>query len=516
MRSVRRLAVLGAIAVAIAAVALLVPAAPASAHPLGNFTVNEYSGLRVQSDRVLLDLVVDMAEIPTFQSRSDYDTNGDGRTDPAEATAYGSRACAQQSGRLRLQVDGQPVAPVKLISSALRFPPGQGGLVTLRLTCNLVAMSGPLHGEHRLDFHNANLTDRVGWHEITAVGDGATLVTSTVPRASVSRELTAYPNDLLRSPLNQRAASLRVRPGGARYSGPAAKLVLPGAALPRGIDQATRSFTNLVARRNISLGFGVLAFAIALFLGGLHALAPGHGKTVMAAYLVGQRGSMRQAGLVGLTVTTTHTLGVMVLGLVLSTSAVIAPERLYPWLGLASGVLLAGVGASLLTRAVRARRERSRAHAHTHAPHDHAPHDHDHPHAPHDHEHAPHAHGGRVHSHAPADPDRPLHWRSLVAMGFAGGMVPAPSALVVLLGAIALGHTWFGVVLVVAYGMGMAVTLTAAGILLVRARGALDRRAARRVRPSRFGDVARVLPLATSSLIVVVGLYLAARGAAQL
>lgn len=121
-----------------------------------------------------------------------------------------------------------------------------------------------------------------------------------------------------------------------------------------------------------------------------------------------------------------------------------------------------------------------------------------------------------MHSHAPVDPERPLHWRSLVAMGFAGGMVPAPSALVVLLGAIALGHTWFGVVLVVAYGMGMAATLTAAGILLVRARGALDRRAARRVRPSRFGDVARVLPVATSSLIVVVGLYLAARGAAQL
>ena len=527
MRSVRRLLALGAVAVV--ALAVLVPAAPASAHPLGNFTVNEYSGLRVQPDRVLLDLVVDMAEIPTFQSRSDYDTNGDGRTDPAEAAAYGSRTCAEQSARLKLQVDGAP-APVRVVSTALRFPPGQGGLVTLRLTCNLDAMSGPLHGERRLDFRNANFSDRVGWHEITAVGDGTTLVTSTVPRDSVSRVLTAYPNDLLRSPLNQRVASLRVRPGGARYSGPAAKFVLPGAALPRGIDQATRSFTDLVARRDISVGFGVLAFAIALFLGGLHALAPGHGKTVMAAYLVGQRGSMRQAGLVGLTVTTTHTLGVMVLGLVLSTSTVIAPERLYPWLGLASGALLAGVGAGLLTRALRARRARSRSHDHEHVIHDHTVHHH----AVQDRavqdravqdraiqdraiqDRAPHAHGGRVHSHAPVDPERPLHWRSLVAMGFAGGLVPAPSALVVLLGAIALGRTWFGVVLVVAYGMGMAVTLTAAGILLVRARGALDRRAARRVRPSRFGDLARVLPLATSSLIVVVGLYLAARGAAQL
>jgi ABC-type nickel/cobalt efflux system permease component RcnA len=501
VKAARRLLALGAVAI----VTALVPAAPASAHPLGNFTVNQYSALRVQPDRVLLDLVVDMAEIPTFQSRSDYDTNGDGRTDPAEARAYSSRTCARQSAQLKLQVDGEP-APVRVIDGSLRFPPGQGGLVTLRLTCNLVAMSGPLHGERRLDFHNANLGDRVGWHEITAVGDGTTIVSSTVPRESVSRALTAYPNDLLRSPLNPRAASLRVRPGGASASGPAARLVLPGAALPRGIDQATRSFTDLVARRDISVGFGVLAFAIALLLGGLHALAPGHGKTVMAAYLVGQRGSMRQAGLVGLTVTTTHTLGVMVLGLVLSTSAVIAPERLYPWLGLASGALLAGVGAGLLTRAVRARRTRAHAHAvHARAVHAHAVHTH-----------AVHTHGGRVHSHAPLDPERPLHWRSLVAMGFAGGLVPAPSALVVLLGAIALGRTWFGVVLVIAYGMGMAMTLTAAGMLLVRARGALDGRAARRGRPSRFVDLTRVLPLATSSLIVVVGLYLAARGATQL
>jgi ABC-type nickel/cobalt efflux system permease component RcnA len=125
-----------------------------------------------------------------------------------------------------------------------------------------------------------------------------------------------------------------------------------------------------------------------------------------------------------------------------------------------------------------------------------------------------------VHSHAPIDPERPLHWRSLVAMGFAGGMVPAPSALVVLLGAIALGRTWFGVVLVVSYGLGMAVTLTLAGLLLVRARGVLERRAARSpsARKSRFNlaGVARVVPLATSSLIVVVGLYLAARGVSQL
>ena len=491
------------------AATLLWPANPASAHPLGNFTVNQYSGLRVQADRVLVDLVVDMAEIPTFQSRDAYDTNGDGRTDPAEATAYHARSCSQQSEQVQVRVDGN-LAPVRVTSSQLTFPPGQGGLATLRLTCNLVVMSGQLSGEHDVEFHNRNLSDRVGWHEVTAVGDGATLVKSDVPRASVSRGLTVYPDDLLQSPLDQRTASLRVRPGGPRDSGSAARLVAPGAALPRGIDRATRSFTDLVARRDLTAGFGVVAFAIALFLGSLHALAPGHGKTVMAAYLVGQRGSPRQAALVGLTVTTTHTLGVLVLGIVLSTSTVVAPERLYPWLGFASGILLAAVGAGLLTRALRARR---------HARHHHTPEGHAHGHE-YDHTHA-HSHGGRVHSHGPADPDRPLHWRSLVAMGFAGGMVPAPSALVVLLGAIALGRTWFGVVLVVAYGLGMAATLTTAGLLLVRARGVLDRRASAtsaspRTGRFRLADLVRAVPLATSSLIVVVGLCLAARGVGQL
>jgi ABC-type nickel/cobalt efflux system permease component RcnA len=500
----------------VVAIAVLLPASPASAHPLGNFTVNQYSGLRVQPDRVLVDLVVDMAEIPTFQDRDAYDSNGDGRTDSTEASAYRARSCSEQSEHVQVRVDGRP-APVRVTDSDLSFPPGQGGLATLRLTCNLVVLSGPLTSEHDVDFHNRNLSDRVGWHEVTAVGDGATLVETDVPRTSVSRALTIYPDDLLQSPLDQRTASLRVRPGGPRDTGSVARLVAPGAALPRGIDSATQSFTDLVARRDITVGFGIVAFAIALFLGSLHATAPGHGKTVMAAYLVGQRGSPRQAALVGLTVTATHTLGVLILGIVLSTSTVIAPERLYPWLGLASGLLLAGVGAGLLRRAMRSRRH-ARHHAHDHHAHDH--HDRDH----HAHDHAQtHTHGGQAHSHAPIDPERPLHWRSLVAMGFAGGLVPAPSALVVLLGAMALGRTWFGVVLVVAYGLGMAVTLTLAGLLLLRARRVLERRAARSGSTEERGaprisviGIARAVPLATSSLIVVVGLYLAARGVSQL
>src|SRR5207302_4288939 len=205
---------------------------------------------------------------------------------------------------------------------------------------------------------------------------------------------------------------------------------------------------SLVSRHHLSVGFALVALAFAVALGAIHALAPGHGKTVMAAYLVGQRGSMRQAGLIGLTVTATHTAGVLALGLALSASSLIAPESLYPWLGLASGVLLAFIGIGLLRRAVRARRHR------------------------HDHHHGD-------HHHPVVEDVPPVRTRALVAMGFAGGLVPSPSALVVLLGAMALGRAWFGVVLVIAYGLGMAGTLTAAGALLLRARGVLDRRRGR-------------------------------------
>jgi len=477
--------------------AVTVPAAPAAAHPLGNFTVNTYAGITVEPERVLVDLVVDMAEIPAFQTQRTIDTDGDGQASPGEESAWAGKACTDAGGRSRLTVDGKP-APIVAGSSSVTFPPGAAGLSTLRLSCVLTAAVGAGE-EHRVAWQSTAYTDRVGWREVTAVGSGTILTSSDVPTASVSERLTRYPDDLLSSPLDRRSASLRTKVG-ASGSLPAADVSRDGPvrALPRGIDAAARSFTGLVARRDLTLAFGALAVALAIALGAVHALAPGHGKTVMAAYLVGQRGSLRQAGIIALTVTTTHTIGVLILGLALSASTTLAPESIYPWLGLTSGALLAAVGVGLLRRAVRGRRAHSHVHPHVHATV--GGHDHDH-----------------GHTHEPLPADAPISRRALVAMGVAGGMVPSPSALVVLLGAMALGRAWFGVVLVVAYGVGMAGTLTAAGLLLVRARKALDRRAATRTTgPARLAWLARTVPAVTASVIVVVGLFLAARGAAQL
>jgi len=501
----RRAAVLAVLAAALA----VAGAAPAAAHPLGNFSVNSYSGLRVGPDRLVVDYVLDMAEIPAFQARQGIDGDRDGKLSAAEAAGWRDRECLRLAGGLRVTVDGRPLS-LGVTTAAVAFPPGVGGLRTLRLECALAAPLPTGRDRHDLAYTDGNQAGRVGWREITAAGDGATLEAADVPTRSASGRLTAYPEDQLRSPLDQRTAAVRFRAGGPR-AGDSGEAVAGGqAATSRGVDRATAAFTALVAERRLSPGFGLLALALAVVLGAAHALAPGHGKTVMAAYLVGLRGSLRQAATIGATVTVTHTAGVLLLGLVLSASRAVASERVYPWLGLASGLLLAGVGLTLAARALTSHR-------------------HPHPAGPGGGGEGPAGHGGHTHDHGghghPHDGHgrgpgggrggRPLGRRGLAALGLAGGLVPSPSAVVVLLGGIALGHAWFGVALVLAYGLGMAATLTGVGLLLAHLRTRVDRRLAVPA-ASLLGRAGRLLPVATASVIVVVGLALAAQGAAQL
>jgi nickel/cobalt transporter (NicO) family protein len=540
----RRVAVLAALA----AILLVAGAARAAAHPLGNFTVNTYSGLRVGPDRLVVDYVVDLAEIPTFQARQGIDGDHDGRVSGAEAAGWRDRECPRLAGGLRADVDGRGL-PLTVTVSRLTFPKGVGGLDTLRLECALAAPLPPGRSSGRaLSYADANQRGRVGWREITAVGDRTTLEAADVPTTSASARLTTYPSDQLSSPLNQRTATLHFHPGGPpapERSGPSASgssglpalgrsgppATMPGATMPGGrtrespttrcevprrgnvaepgegcarlstapaattpvarggVDRATAAFTALVSERSRSPGFAVVAVLLAVALGAAHALAPGHGKTVMAAYLVGLRGTLGQAVTIGATVTITHTAGVLILGLVLSTTRAVASERVYPWLGLGSGLLLAAVGVGLLARA-----RPGHGHAHPHGPGHGQPHDHG-------------------HGHAPAGP--PLGRRGLVALGLAGGLVPSPSAVVVLLGGIALGRAWFGVALVLAYGLGMAATLTGVGLLLARLRTRLDRRL-HLPAGSLLSRLGRLLPAATASVIVLVGLALAIQGASRL
>ncbi|MGW5739377.1 urease accessory protein UreH domain-containing protein, partial [Streptomyces sp. NPDC055261] len=325
-----------------------------------------------------------------------------------------------------------------------------------------------------------------GWREVTARGDRMTLKASDVPEESVSRRLTRYPRRLLDSPPGDDSAALRITPGGPALS-EERQPDAPSSVLPRGADRWTQALTGLVARHDLTPGFAGLALAIALLLGALHAVAPGHGKTLMAASAAARgRASLRDVLPLAASVTVTHTLGVTALGLLVAGGSAAAPSVI-AWLGVVSGVLVTGAGTLLLRRAWRRRR-----HGHHH--HHHHPHTHSHP----------------AHHHPAHEP--PPTVRGALFLGFAGGLVPSPSAVVVLVGAAALGEAWFGLLLVLAYGVGLAVTLTAAGFLVVRV-GAL---AGRRVHgpPWLHRASRRLLPLGSACVVVVLGCGLVFKGAA--
>jgi ABC-type nickel/cobalt efflux system permease component RcnA len=301
----------------------------------------------------------------------------------------------------------------------------------------------------------------VGWKEIVVTArDGARLVTSDVPAESTSHELLAYPQDLLRSPLDVEAASAKFVPGDA----PGMPPTFTGSAAP---EHASGSFESLIQRGDLSVGVVLVSLLIAAFWGAAHALSPGHGKAMVAAYLVGSRGTPRHALLLGLTVTVTHTAGVFGLGLAtLGLSELIVPERLYPWLNLVSALLVVGVGVSVL----RARLRRRRAHHHHHHHHHHE--------------------------------ERSL--RDLLAVGISGGLLPCPTALVVLLAAISLHRVGYGLVLILAFSVGLAGAMTAVGLAAVSAK--------RFLRTSSFdGPIVRTLPAASALLILVLGLAMTVR-----
>ncbi len=480
------------LACGIAVLATGVLAGPASAHPLGNFTTNRYSGVTVGPGRGTVDYVLDLAEIPTFQQRATVDTNGDGRYDDAELRAAAAPRCSELQRGLQLVI-GDRAIPLVQRSALMRTLPGQG-LVTLRVECRFdwsgADRSAALH------YRDTNFAGRVGWRELIAVGDQTTLHSSNVPTTSLSKHLTNYPKNQLRSPLDAQAISLHYQPGGA-----AAPQIRSNPLTSR-YEGLTGWFTHSVESKRLTLGLAMLAVAAALILGAFHALFPGHGKTVMAAYMVGQRGSTRQGFMLGLTVAITHTIGVLVLGIVLTATQTFAPESVYPYLGVFSGILFGALGVTLLVRAVRQRKTLF-AHGHSHGGHTHSHDHHAHEHAAHEHEHHGHEHDYTVNEDAVA----PLRTRSLVALGFAGGLVPTPSAVIVLLGATAIGRAWFGVMLVVFYGVGMSATLIAAGLALgwARRRFSLERASQRALR------IAASLPIVTGIVVTGGGLLLIGR-----
>jgi ABC-type nickel/cobalt efflux system permease component RcnA len=478
---------------------------------LGNFTVNQFAGLRVSERALDIRYVVVLGQLPALRELHAADTDRDGVTTQEERDVFAQRLAQEIAGRLVVTENGSPVT-VRATSWATSLPTEQGGF-SLRLDMRFVGgltASGP----RRIEFANENYPRQFGWQEIVvepaahiAVYDADAYSTSLTDGLNESpRELPAS------GPLAER----RVRFTFGTGSVPAGSVAIAsrlGTAAPTANDATsedtsgwiraqTRRVVDLVAAPTVEPGVAALALLAAMLLGALHAFAPGHGKAVVGAYLVGSRASPRHAAFLGLTVTVTHTLGVFALGFAtLFASAYVVPERIFPILGFVSGLIVLGMGIVLAVQRWPAAREaisHSRhafraaaaaardgfvmgriAHAHAAA--------------------GWHSHGGTWHTHAP--PADRVTWRGLLALGVSGGLVPCPSAMVLLLAAVGLNKTAFGLVLVLAFSAGLALMLTAIGLAFLYARNRLPSGA----RAPRW---TRIVPLASAGAIVLIGALL--------
>lgn len=498
---------------ALSLAALLISSPLSFAHPMGNFSISHYSGIKIDVTTIEVLYVVDMAEIPTFQEMQQWDFVA--KSDDPRTICYLERKAETLRRGIAAEMNGSPLA-FEVVSRQVVFAAGAGNLPTMKIDLVLRAENSQenLSHENQLRYRDNNFPGHAGWKEIIANGAPRTeILGSTVPNQDRSDQLSNYPTDLLNAPPQQLEAQLifratpsnavtlqqvsraqekassdfhragkhgqdELRPAIAVAQENRAAVVNRAAktnnptALPMVANrQATprNRFTELIAAQHLGLGLILFAGMIAAGLGALHALEPGHGKTIVAAYLVGSRGTATHAMLLGLIVTISHTAGVYVLGgITLWAQRYIVPEHVYPILGVLSGLIIAALGFYLfLQRYVGVAMNLSHSHAgfvHSHnffsgfsnaagagQPHDHS------------------AEITTLTEKADRLGKRvPL--AQLLGLGITGGIVPCPAALVVLLSAVALHRIVFGLFLILAFSLGLAAVLIIMGLLMVFAR----------------------------------------------
>jgi ABC-type nickel/cobalt efflux system permease component RcnA/high-affinity nickel permease len=520
------------------------------AHPMGNFSVNHYSKISVGPKSIEILYLVDMAEIPTYQEIRQFDVTP--KPDDPSAGRYLDNQEPTLRAGLSLENDGQAVQ-LETISRRVAFAEGAGGLPTMKIGFVFRGKINGSAGAHRLSYIDNNFPGHAGWKEIVVLGDGAEVLNSSAPGTDRSQELTNYSSDALNSPPQQLSASVSYRKttvgaeekastspletsasrfdretgtsgkravgsgsrtGGKQTPPPAVTLpnlkdaqslraVVAGSVDPRvpaaRAQNTPRSrFTALISTQSkLSFWFLFSAALIAAGLGALHALEPGHGKTIVAAYLVGSRGTARHAVLLGVVVTAAHTSGVFLLGAVtLYASRYIVPEQLYPWLGAISGLSVVGLGIFIFLRHLT-----GELGEHSHA-------------------------SGEKHSHwilsifkpntfkpnsspvagsaVSTSTARGLSLRELCILGVTGGIVPCPAALVVLLSAFSLHRVGFGLFLITAFSVGLAAVLVIVGLTMVYTKRLMS------TRVQAGGAVLRYLPLLSSAFMVILGAGIAA------
>jgi ABC-type nickel/cobalt efflux system permease component RcnA len=516
-------------------------------HPLGNFSVNHYAKFDAGVSGVGMQYAIDLAEIPTFELVRDW---GLDRSGPREEL---DRKAEEQArtwiSHLSMHVDGKPARPIFESAQAV-IADGAGGLPVLRISIRMHVTASDRDLSHRFEYEDHNFEGRAGWKEIViAAEDGAQLNSASQSAEDRSQALTAYPpNPMLAPPQDLRAefqwtaerqltmSVPRTAPAivSEKPSAPVIRTIPQPAAMPAPPSSAMTAKTapagtvvrndflsRLLRRGEIPLSMMFVALLVAFGLGAAHALTPGHGKTIVAAYLVGSRGTLKHAAFLGAMVTFTHTISVFALGLAtLFLFRFIVPERITEILGVVSGLSIAVIGCGMLWKRIRGTRlQHGHSHGHSHGDSHHHAHDHDHEHEHgHDHdEHAhshDHAHSGahahthdHVHHHGPGGhthvPDGEISWGSLVTLAVSGGLVPCESALVLLLSAIALGRVGLGLLLLVSFSLGLAGVLMAIGAIVLYTKRVLPEAARHSHSPW-----ARWVPVASAAVVMVLGVMM--------
>jgi len=482
------------------AMALAACAAGLFAHPMGNFSVNHYARVEPAARGVEVLYVLDLAEIPTFELLQKWNlTATSPRGQIERQAAMQAREWVQN---LSISANGRTVAP-QVRSTKVTMADGAGGMQVMRVSMQLHL---PI-AQGKVEYEDHNYAERAGWKEIViAAGEGAAIERSTEGEADRSQALTAYPQDPTIAPPQDVRASLEwtvaagpskkpvshVAPAAAAATSPSVTAPVPPQGPAPGTVVRGDFLSQLLNRHEIGVGMVLIGLAVAFGLGAIHAMSPGHGKTIVAAYLVGSRGTFKHAILLGGMVTFTHTISVFFLGFTtLFLSQYVLPEKIYPVLGAISGLSIVWIGAMMLhKRAMRLRGHRHEGHSHSH--------DHDHAHS-HLHDHT-HDHGPHGHSHVP---EGDVTMGSLIALGASGGLVPCPSALVLLLSSIALGRVGLGMILLISFSAGLAVVLMTIGVLVLYAKHLLpdSEKASRH-------PAFRLIPVFSAAVVMCIGLVM--------
>jgi nickel/cobalt transporter (NicO) family protein len=487
-------------------------AATLLAHPMGNFSISHYTKLQPSAKGVELQYVLDLAEIPTFEMLRDWKMV---RTAPqAEFESHAGLQARLWLKNVEVAVDGKTVQP-KFESVNAVIADGAGNLPILRITthAHIDARGG------KLTYEDHNYSERAGWKEIVVEhGNGVTVSQASQTNLDISKGLTQYPADPTIAPPQDLRAEITwtvpvvaivkpvpvaapmiqqiVQPKVAPPAPAPATLTAKGA--PAGSVTRGDYLSRFLHTRELTPWMIFLALGAAFILGSAHAFTPGHGKTIVAAYLVGSRGTLKHAAFLGAMVTLTHTIVVFALGLAtLFLFNYVVPERVTEILGALSGVSIAAIGGWMLYKRLHTRTDNGHSHSHGHG------HFHTHGHHGHIHSHGGHTHSHRSHSHSHVPEE--MSWKGLTALGASGGLVPCESALVLLLGAIALGRVGLGLLLLVSFSLGLAIVLMAIGIAVLYAKNLIPES-----RRSGNHPLIRWASIASPAVVLVIGILMTA------